>query len=332
MKKHLSMFILCVFMMAAPGVSPTNASETIQVAVSILPQVYFVERIGGDRVDVLCMLPKGGLPHNYEPTAQQMKQLSQADLYVRIAVEFENAWWDRMSSANPGMHVIDSTLGVKFLEGHAHEHHEEGEEHEHEGEHHDEEGEEHEHEGEHHEDEGEEHEHHEEDSGHHEHHGRDPHVWLSPRSVKIQAENIYQGLIAVDPEHKDSYLANKEVFLSELDSLDAEIQDTLATLKTRRFMIFHPAWSYFARDYDLEQIPVEIEGKEPSAKEMTELMHLAQEEHVAVIFVQPQTSRRSAETIAKQIGARLEILDPLAADWPENMRRVAGALAESLSD
>jgi zinc transport system substrate-binding protein len=89
-------------------------------------------------------------------------------------------------------------------------------------------------------------------------------------------------------------------------------------------MIFHPAWSYFARDYDLEQIPIEVEGKEPSAREMADLMmKIAKEEQVTVIFVQPQTSRRSVDMLAKQIGARVEILDPLAADWLENMRRVS---------
>ena len=97
-------------------------------------------------------------------------------------------------------------------------------------------------------------------------------------------------------------------------------------------MIFHPAWSYFARDYDLEQFPIEIEGKEPSAKEMTELMKLAKDEHITVIFVQPQTSRRSADTIATQIGAKVEILDPLAANWLENMCRVSNILAETLSE
>jgi zinc transport system substrate-binding protein len=236
-----------------------------------------------------------------------MKQLSNADMYVRIKVEFENAWWDKIMAANPNMYVVDSTEGVKYIEGHAHQHHEE-------------EGEEQEHEG----------EHHEEEADHHDHYGRDPHIWLSPRMVKIQAENIYQGLIAVDPEHKDVYTANKETFLNTLDRLDADIQAKLANLKTRKFMIFHPAWSYFVRDYNLEQIPIEVEGKEPSAKEMATLMKLAKQEHVTTIFVQPQTSRRSAETIATQIGAKIEVLDSLAADWLENMQRVTGVLAETL--
>jgi zinc transport system substrate-binding protein len=149
--------------------------------------------------------------------------------------------------------------------------------------------------------------------------------------VKIQAEHIYQGLIAADPDHQAMYAANKDALMSALDGLDAEIQARLGTLSVQKFMIFHPAWTYFAHDYDLEQIPVEVEGKEPSAKEMAELMEIAEREQIAVIFAQPQTSRRSADTIARQIGARVDVLDPLAADWLDNMRSVANALAEALS-
>jgi zinc transport system substrate-binding protein len=350
MKQQFSLFILLSTMVFSVLSFPLHALEPLQVVVSIPPQTYFVKQIGGELVEVMSMLPEGGLPHTYEPKPQQMKQLNNADTYIRIKVEFENAWWDKMMAANPNMHVVDSTEGVEYIEGHAHEHHEEeGEEHEHEGEHHEDEGkkhkhegehhedeeEKHEHEGEHHEDEGEKHEHegehHEEEAGHHDHHGRDPHIWLSPRMVKVQAENIYQGLIEIDPEHKDSYTANKEAFLSMLDNLDAEIQAQLTDLKTRKFMIFHPAWTYFARDYNLEQIPIEVEGKEPSAKEIADLMKLAKQEHVTTIFIQPQASRRRAETIATQIGAKVEIHDPLAANWLENKQRVTGVLAKNLS-
>lgn len=305
MTKQPSLFLVLVFTLTTAMASAVNAAERLQIMVSIPPQVYVVQQLGGELVEVSSMLPKGGLPHNYEPKPQQMKALSDADMYLRIMVEFEDVWWEKMEAANPDMYVLDSTKGIEYLDGHAHEEEEDVEKDE----------------GKHHEDEGEG----------HEHHGRDPHIWLSPRLMRLQVENIYQGLVAFDPEHKNSYSANKEAFMSTLDSLDSEIQAQFSNLQTRKFMIFHPAWSYFARDYDLEQIPVEIEGKEPSAREMMDLMKLAKSEHVRVIFVQPQTSRRSVETIAKQIGARVEVLDPLAADWLENLRRVARLLADALS-
>ncbi|PID57717.1 cation ABC transporter substrate-binding protein [candidate division KSB3 bacterium] len=295
MKNSIILSVLMPLLLMAVFVAQTQASEVLRAAVSIPPQVYFLEKIGGTHVETLCLLPAGALPHSYEPTARQMKELSQADLYVRIGVQFETAWWEKFSSVNPAMHVIDSGRGIEFLSGHAHTAHNEH-------------------------------------RAEHRHEGHDPHVWLSPRTVKILVDNMYQGLAAIDPDHQESYRSNADAFLEELETLDAEIRERLSSVTTRKFMIFHPAWSYFARDYDLEQIPVEIEGKEPSAREMVDLMKRARHEQIRIIFVQPQTSRRSAETIARQIGGQVEVLDPLAADWLDNMRRAAALLAKALSE
>ncbi len=291
-----NMFLCCVTCLILCAV-PLHASEHIQVVVSIPPQEYFVNQVGGDDVKVMSMLPEGGFPHTFEPKAKQMKIISSADLYIRNHVEFEDSWWERIRSANPDMYVVDSTAGIEFLKGSAHHHHEEGDHHEGES---------------------------------HIPGSRDPHTWLSPKLVKIQAKAICEGLIHVDPEHKETYRRNTEQFLNELDTLDQDIQKTLTDLNTRTFMVFHPSWSYFARDYNLEQIPVEVEGKEPSASEMVQLMKKAKRENIQVIFVQPQINRMSADTIARQIGASVEILDPLARDWLANMRRVADALSENL--
>lgn len=291
--KNYSM--LLVLLSVLLSLSPASAAKKTEVLVSIPPQTYFVERIGAELVEVTSLLPPGAFPHTFEPTAKQMKALSQADLYVRIQVEFEQAWWDKIAAANSTMYVIDSTQGVDLLEG-AHHHHEEGAA----------------------------------DTHDHEQHGRDPHVWLSPSAVKLQAEAIYQGLIHVDPDHQDIYLANKERFFTDLENLDQEIREILADLKNRTFMVFHPSWAYFARDYQLQQLSIELEGKEPSAAEMAQIMKAAQAENIRVIFVQPQTSQRSAEIIASQIGAQVKVLDPLAADWLDNLRNVAKILAVSL--
>lgn len=299
---------LSVVILIAYQFSFASAADKVQVVVSIPPQVYFVNQIGGDLVNAMSMLPEGGFPHTYEPTPDQMRLLSEADMYVRIKVEFENAWWDKMLAANPDMHVVDSTVGIDF--GHDHDYedeHPEDKPHEHEG------------------------KHHEEKETMHAHHGHDPHIWLSPKLVKLQAESICEGLIQVDPNNKEIYISNKNMFLKALDELDRDVQERLTNLKTRKFMVFHPSWTYFARDYNLEQIPIEIEGKEPSVAEMAALIKTAKTQNICVIFVQPQTSKRSAETIAKQIGAKVKILDPLAENWMENIRAVAETLAEELS-
>jgi len=256
---------------------PQPTEGKIRIMVSILPQAYFVKRIGGDKVEVTVMVPPGANPATYEPTASQMKALVQAKMYVRIRVPFEYAWMDRIAAANRHMLIVDSTKGIKRIED-------------------------------------------------------NPHIWLSPRLVKIQAENIYQGLAQVDPANKDFYAQNKEEFLRELDILDREIAETLTGVRGRKFMVFHPSWTYFARDYGLEQIPIEIEGKEPSAAELARLIEMAKTNGIKVIFVQPQFSSKSAEAIAQQIGGKVVSIDPLAGDWANNLRNVAQTFAQALSE
>jgi zinc transport system substrate-binding protein len=257
---------------------PQPIEGKIQIVVSILPQAYFVERLGGDKVAVTVMVPPGASPATYEPTASQMRNLTQARMYVRIRVPFEEAWMDKIAAANQDMLIVDSTEGIERIGG------------------------------------------------------KDPHVWLSPRLVKIQVENIYGGLAQVDPANKDFYAQSKEEFLKELDALDEELAETLAGVKGEKFMVFHPAWSYFARDYGLEQIPIQIEGKEPSAAEMTDLIETAKANDIKVIFVQPQFSSEDAETIAKQIGGEVMFVDPLAKDCANNLRIAAKKFAQGLGE
>ena len=159
---------------------------------------------------------------------------------------------------------------------------------------------------------------------------KDPHVWLSPRSVKIQVENIYQGLVRVDPGNKDLYFQNKEQFLEELTTLDMQINESLEGSNNRSFMVFHPSWEYFARDYNLTMIPVEIEGKEPSVGDMVNLIETAARNNITVIFVQPQFSTNSAQVIADEIGASVVPIDPLGKDYITNMRIVTDAFVRVL--
>ncbi len=223
---------------SSPETTKTN-SEPIDITVSILPQKYFIEKIGGNLVKVNIMVEPGASPATYEPKPQQMKALSEAEAYVSIGVPFEKAWMEKIKSANPQMLVIDSAKGIERMEMVDHHHHEETEaEHDH-NHHHD-----HDHEAEK-----------AAKKGHHQ--GAetlDPHIWLSPQLVKIQAENIYQSLVNIDPENEAKYQANLAQFLTEIDQLDQQIKQNLAGIENRQFLVFHPSWGYFARDYDLEQI------------------------------------------------------------------------------
>jgi zinc transport system substrate-binding protein len=159
----------------------------------------------------------------------------------------------------------------------------------------------------------------------------DPHIWLSPANAKIMVQNICDGLIRIDPANETYYEQNKEQYIRDLEVLDSEINQSLSGFKNRTFMVFHPCWGYFARDYNLTMIPVEIEGKEPSVSDMAYLIKTAKENDIKLIFVQPQFSTKSAEVIAKEIGGSVIPADPLAKDYLLNLREVTNSFAQSLT-
>jgi zinc transport system substrate-binding protein len=263
----------------------------IQVFVSILPQKYFVERVGRKHVAVSVMVGPGRSPESYEPTPNQLSRLAGARVYFRIGIEFEEVWLKHIAAANPGMRIIDMRRGIPAREL-------------------------------------------ERSEGARApaaRHGlADPHVWTSPPLVKIMAANIRDTLSQLDPAHRAAYGANCEAFIADLDRLDHDIRALLEHVGTRNFMVFHPAWGYFADTYGLQQIAIEAGGKEPGARSLAHVIEIGKRERIKVIFVQAQFSRRAAETIAQAIGARVVAVDPLAEDYMDNLQRVARQFAESM--
>lgn len=164
----------------------------------------------------------------------------------------------------------------------------------------------------------------------HSHHGHpeatDPHIWLSPRCAKTIVANICRALSDIDPDHVAFYTQNRDAYSAELDSLDAFITRTLGGPRT--FMIYHPAWAYFARDYNLTQIPIENEGKDPTPRGIAHLIDQARARGLTTVFASPQFNAKSAEVIARELGGRVVLISPLERDYIENMRRVARAIAE----
>lgn len=293
--RYLLFTLILLFSLLAGcrAAAPAETDPPLRVGVSIAPQAYFLQRLGGERVSVTVLVPPGADAHTYEPKPEQLKALSQAQLYFRIGIEFETAWMDRLTSGR-NLRVVDTTQGIALLpmtEGHSHEKADDPQE------------------------------------------GLpDPHIWLSPSLVKVQAQTIHAALAEADPAHRAMYDENLRQFLDELDALDAELRQTLRGLQSRRFMVFHPSWGYFARDYDLEMIPIEVGGQEPSAQALATLIAEAREEGIRMVFAQPSLSTRTAETIAREIGGEVLLIDPLAEDWAANLRRVAQTLAEVLGE
>ncbi|BDZ68900.1 metal ABC transporter solute-binding protein, Zn/Mn family [Methanobacterium ferruginis] len=159
--------------------------------------------------------------------------------------------------------------------------------------------------------------------------GSDPHVWVSPKNAKIMVDNIYQTLIQTDPENKDYYTENRDEYLKELDELDKNITQTLSGKNNTKIMVYHPAWAYFCRDYNLQQIAIESEGKEPTPQEIANLVDEARADNIKIIFVTPEFSSSNAEVIANEIGGKVVVVDPLDSNYLENMQKVAEAFAST---
>ena len=280
-------------MMLCAYFSIVRAADALKVMVSIVPQKYFVEKIGGDRVDVSVMVLPGANPATYEPRPRQMVALIRAEMYFTIGVPFEKTWLAKFADVNSNMRIVHTEDGIEKIPMMDRFHHEEKDRLiEAEG---------------------------------HSHHGtEDPHIWLSPSLVQIQSRNILEAFLRIDPENRDQYIANYDAFMKETTDLDRRIRGVFKGKgEGAAFMVYHPSWGYFARTYGLAQISVEIEGKEPKGRHLQHLIELSKQVSVKAIFVQPQFSRKSANTIAKAVGCRVIIADALAENWAENLLSVA---------
>ena len=295
-RKGTFFFGCCLLLMVMLRVGTTYLStgkeiqtEQIKVFVSILPQKYFVQRIGGAHVAVEVMVGPGQNPATYEPLPQQMGALAHAQLYFGIGVPFETAWIDKLRELNPDLLMIDTREGVPLRSMETPHHHGDGE--------------------------GE--------ADHHEAGLLDPHIWLDPLFVKIQAETICRALAALDPGHQEDYTTNLAVFLAELDQLHADLTVAFQSLPTKKLMVFHPAWGYLTDRYGLTQVPIEVEGKEPGPREMAKLIDYARAEGIRVIFIQSQFNTEAATAVARAVNGQVVSIDPLAEDYLDNLRQIA---------
>ena len=272
-----------------------SAFAKTRAVVSIVPEQTFAQKIGGDHLDLSVMVKPGDSPHTYEPKPSQMKEIAKSDLYLATGVEFERVWLPRFKNLNPKLNVVDVTKGIHKLPMSGSHHH------------------------------GHEHDAHDE---HDDKEGLDPHVWTAPSNVKVISRNIANALSNVDPAHKNEYAKNLQQWLQQIDQTDHQIRQILAAVpKGTKFMVFHPSWGYFAHEYGLTQLPVEIEGKAPKPRALIQLIKEARKEKVRAIFTQPEFSDASAKIIAKELGIPVIKVSPMAADWSGTLIRIAKAIA-----
>jgi len=278
--------------------STPAAPSRIRSVVSVLPQAYFVKRIAGADAHVEVLVGPGQDPHTFEPTPQQMAGLSEAAVYFRIAMPFEPPLIAKLASINKNLRVVDTTEGITLLPMAE-------EDAEHDG--------------------------HEEHAGDGFAHGdKDPHIWLDPKLVKIQASTICRALVEMDSAAGEKYRANLRAFQDDLDRLDDRLSKALSPLKGREFFVYHPAFGYFAAAYGLRQVAVETGGKEPGPRQVAALLDRARGQGVKVIFVQPQFSDKTARAIADQIGGAVVAMDDLPSDYLEGMGRMAEQIEQAL--
>ncbi|MGL5014041.1 MAG: metal ABC transporter solute-binding protein, Zn/Mn family [Bacteroidales bacterium] len=268
---------------------PTSTNKPI-VAVTILPQKYFAEVIAGEIFDIFCVVPQGSSPESFDPSPSLIMQLGKSVGYLQIGqLGFELAWMGKIKQNNPNLEVfkLDNTISP-IIGGHACN-----------------------------------------DPNHNHDHseGVDPHYWSSPKAARKMAVNMCDAFIQLKPEYEELFKENLETLLLEIDQTDQLFANIVSELEHRTFMIFHPSLAYIARDYNLEQIAIEDNGKEPTPSHLRELIDRARRDSVKVVFIQQEFDIKNAEIVAKESGASIIQIDPLSFNWSEEIIKIAKSIA-----
>ena len=290
MIKHLIAIVSLAFIVASCN-SPSGKSEGRTVTVTIPPVAWFVESIAGDDFSVNVLLPPGADHHIWEPLPAQINSLSGSEaLIINGQLGFEAAWMNRFLQVNPDIKVLDLSGKIDLVRV---------------------------------EDDNDE-------AGHghsgHSDEGTDPHFWMSPAEAAIMAEEITEFLSGLNPGSSQKYQANFKTLADSISVLDSLVREAVGSMRNRIVLIYHPALAYMARDYGFEQVSFEDEGKSPSPARLKELIDMAREKEIKTIFIQAEYDVRNAESLAKESGAELVVINPMNREWPASVLEVVRAL------
>ncbi len=267
----------------------SEAKETVKnagdarshtVLVSINPHKFLIERLAGDIINIVVLVPPGANMHTFEPTPKQVMQASKADIWFRMGEMFEQKALSSLRGTSSRLTVADMRDGMELIcppQG----------------------------------------------SCAHCREGCDLHYWLDPALLKQQANKMALILTKMYPEHGDMFNQNLQKLNADLDRLDEDIAALLSPLKNRVFFVSHPAYGYFSKRYELTQIALEFEGKDPKPRQLTHILDIAKENNVQTIFIQKQFNNKGARLVASELGAKLVVLDPYADDLILEMRKIA---------
>jgi zinc transport system substrate-binding protein len=258
------------------------------ITVTIEPQRYFAEQLAKPFFEVVSLVPPGTSPESYDPTPQQMTHLAKSKAYFCIGHIGFENAWLDKLKQNNSGVLFFDNSKGIHLISESHLH----------------------------------------ESPNHPESGIDPHTWTSPEEASIIVRNMYEALAEIDPGNLDAYKANLDRLLKEISETDRQVKSCLKTSSRKSFIIFHPALTYFARDYGLNQYAIEKDGKEPSPEQLKNLIDIARKENVKTVFIQQEFDRKNAEIIAKETGCRLMVINPLSFRWSEEIIRIAKALSD----
>jgi zinc transport system substrate-binding protein len=284
-KKSICFFLLFSACLLSAEI---GAAAALEVFVSIPPQAFLAERLGGSSTTVTALADKGQDPHTFTPSPRQISALGKADIYFTIGIPFEKWIVEKIRARNANIRIIDSIAGIPKRKMEDHDNHE-GHDNNHAGE-------------------------------------PDPHVWLSPPLLKIIAGNMVEALIAADPGQEDFYRSNYQTLMADLDQLHRRVGEQLAPCRGETVFVYHPAFGYLTDTYGLVQESVEIAGKSPTARELAGLISRAQQEKVRIIFVQPQFDRKAALAVAAAIDGAVVPLDSLARNLLQSIEHMAAEI------
>lgn len=270
-----------------------NEEGKMQVFTTLYVTTDFAQKIGGDLVTVTNLVPPGMSPHDYEPTAKDMAALVNGDMFVYNGAGLEG-WVEKVVENLNGKNVkvVNTSEHVSLLEGvhkHDEEEHEEGE--------------------------------HEEQGEHEEHTAVDPHIWTYPLNALIQAEEIKNALVEIDPSHSATYEANFKNLEEKLIALDEQYKNGLKNVKRKEFFVSHAAFGYLANQYGLAQISISglIPADEPSPSELAGIIKQAKELEIKYILLDPRDVTKISEMVANEIGAKTAILHPAGSLSPKEI-------------
>jgi len=281
------LILLLTIVMILASCQTTKKSEEKMVFASILPLQYFADQITGDLYDSEVMVPPGVGPETYNPTPRQMSEMAKSSAFFANGYLGFEEAYVEKFRSNNPNMLFVNTSDGVELI------HAEGHDH-----------------------------------GYHAHEkGVDPHTWSTPAGARIIAKNIYEGMVKIDPANQSIFKVNLDRLLAKIDSVDTAVKVILASIPSRKFMVFHPALGYFAQEYNLEQLSIEFEGKVPTPRHIQNIVLEAKAHNIRNILIQKEFDVENADIIANETGSKVIQIDPLAYDWPGEIISLAHKMA-----